>query len=118
MIDEAGRLSRVLGKPANAAVANHMRGYYIEAAYDILPIFSDQTHMTLEPYFRYESYDTQRDVSNLGFSRDKSKDIDLYIGGIQFKPIPQVVFKLDYRHFDPAKGGRADEVQALVGYVF
>ena len=117
-IDEAGRLSRVLGLPADKAVANHMRGYYVEAAYDILPIFHEQTHMTLEPYFRYESYDTQRDVSNLGFSRDKSKDIDLYIGGFQFKPIPQIVFKLDYRHFDPADGDRADEVQALVGYVF
>ena len=117
-IDEAGHLSRVLGKDADAAIANHMRGFYVEAAYDILPIFHDTTRMTLEPYFRYERYDTQRDVSNLVFSPDKSKDIDLYVAGLQFKPIPQVVFKLDFRHFDPAEGDRADEVQALVGYVF
>ena len=74
--------------------------------------------MSLEPYFRYEHYDTQQDVSDLLYTEDKSKDIDLYVAGLQFKPIPQVVFKLDFRHFDPADGDRADEVQALVGYVF
>ena len=117
-IDEAGRLSRVLAKDPTESIANHMRGWYVEAAYDILPLFYADTRMTLEPYFRYERYDTQRDVSNLGFARDRSKDIDLYIGGLQFKPISQVVLKLDYRHFDPSGGDRADEVQALVGYVF
>ena len=50
--------------------------------------------------------------------RDKSKDIKLYVAGLQFNPIPQIVFKLDFRHFDPANGDRADEVQFLAGYVF
>jgi hypothetical protein len=117
-VDEAGRLSRVLGKGPDESIANHMRGWYIEAAYDIMPLIVQDTRMSLEPYFRFESYDTQRDVSNLGFRRDKSKEIDLYTVGLQFKPISQVVFKLDYRHFDPDHGHRADEVQALVGYVF
>jgi len=128
-IDEAGSLSRTLDKgftvvdgvrvfDPTKSIANHMRGWYVEAAYDILPLFREDTRMSLEPYFRFEQYDTQRDVSNLGFTRDKSKGIDLYVAGLQFKPIPQVVFKLDYRHFDPAKGGRADEVQASMGYVF
>jgi len=117
-IDEAGGLSRVIGKLPTNSIAQHMRGWYAEAAYDILPIFLEGTRMSLEPYFRYESYDTQRDVSDLGFARDKSKDIDLYVAGLQFKPIPEVVFKLDFRHFDPADGDRADEVQALLGYVF
>jgi hypothetical protein len=117
-IDDAGRLSRALVKGPDESVANHMRGWYIEAAYDIMPLIQDDTRMSLEPYFRFESYDTQRDVSNLGFRRDKSKDIDLITVGLQFKPIYQVVFKLDYRHFDPDQGHRADEVQALVGYVF
>lgn len=116
-IDEAGSLSRVLGKDTDKSIASEMRGWYIEAAYDVLPLFLE-SNATLEPYFRYENFDTQRKVSNLGFSKDKSKDVDLYVAGIQYKPIPQVVFKLDYRHFDPRQGHRANEVQALVGYVF
>ena len=116
-VDEAGRLSRVLNKMPTASIAHHMRGWYVEAAYDIMPCILEDTRMSLEPYFRFEQYDTQRDVSG-GFARDKSKDIDLYVAGLQFKPIPQVVFKVDYRHFDPSRGGRADEAQASLGYVF
>ena len=115
-IDEAGSLSRALGKGQREAIASQMNGWYVEGGYDILPLFLD-TRATLEPYFRYEYYNTQQKVAD-SFDRDKSKDIDLYVAGLQFKPIPQVVFKVDYRHFDPADGDKADEIQALVGYVF
>ncbi len=120
-LDEAGRLSRIIDTTPSMtddSIAQHMRGWYVEAAYDILPLVAEGTRMSLEPYFRFESYDTQRDVSDLLYTRDKTKDIDLYVAGLQFKPIPEVVFKVDFRHFDPADGDRADEVQALVGYVF
>ena len=123
-IDEAGRLSRVLNKGSTASVAQQMRGWYLEAAYDILPLFMESTRASLEPYFRFERYDTQHDVADLGFDRDRTKDIDLYVAGVQFKPIRQIVFKLDYRHFDLARTSssgarqRADEVQGLLGYVF
>ncbi len=102
-VDEAGRLSRVLAKGATASVAQQMRGWYLEAAYDILPLLMESTRASVEPFFRFERYDTQRDVSDLGFDRDRTKDIDLYVAGVQFKPIPQLVFKLDYRHFELAR---------------
>lgn len=117
-INQAGRLSRVLGEDPDTSIAQQMRGFYVEAAYDILPLLIEQTRISLEPFFRFEKYDTQREVSNLGFMRDRSKDINLYEGGLQIKPIPQIVFKLDYRHFDPAKGKKTDEIEAAVGYVF
>ncbi|MBK7951736.1 MAG: hypothetical protein IPK00_23975 [Deltaproteobacteria bacterium] len=123
-VDEAGRLSRVLDLGATSAIAQQMRGWYLEAAYNVMPLFFEAPRMSLEPYFRFERYDTQREVSDLGFDRDRTKDVDLYVAGIQFKPIPQIVFKLDFRHFDLARTtaagsrDRADEVQGLVGYVF
>jgi len=123
-IDEAGRLSRVLGKSPTASIAQQMRGSYLEVAYDILPFFMESSRATVEPFFRYERYDTQRDVADLGFARDRTKEVDLYVAGLQVKPIPQIVFKLDFRHFDLAQTSssgarqRADEVQAMVGYVF
>ena len=116
-LDEAGALSRATGRAVNAAIANRMQGLYVEAGYDLLPLVIPETKMSLEPYFRYERYDTQKSVGD-GFIRDGSKDINLYIAGLQFKPIPQVVFKVDFRKFDLREGDRADEVQALVGYVF
>lgn len=132
-IDNAGRLSRSLDKgyvdggggarvfdpdESGTSIAQHMRGWYVEAAYDVLPWIHESTRMSLEPYVRFEQYDTQHDVSDLRYTRNKNKDINLFIAGLQFKPIPQVVFKVDYRNFDPDEGDRANEVQALVGYVF
>lgn len=123
-IDEAGRLSRVLALGTTSAIAQQMRGWYVEAGYDLMPLFFEAPRMSLEPFFRFERYDTQREVADLGFDRDRTKDVDLYVAGIQFKPIPQIVFKLDFRHFEQARTtatgarDRADEVQGLVGYVF
>lgn len=115
-IDEAGRLNRALGNAPTDAIASDMNGWYVEAGYDILPLFCD-TKASLEPFFRFESIDTQASVPD-GFAKDNSRDYDLYVAGLQFKPIPQVVFKADYRHFDLEDGHRANEIQALVGYVF
>lgn len=113
-IDEAGEHNRIL----KSGLANRMQGWYVEAGYDILPLFYE-SRATLEPFFRFEQYDTQHKRPT-GVVRDKSTDVDLYVAGLQFKPIPQVVFKVDYRHFDQRsrEGHRADEVQALVGYAF
>jgi len=116
-IDEAGNLSRVLELGMDASIANRMQGFYVEAAYDILPLLMPDTRASLEPYFRFEKYDTQARVPD-GFTKDRSKNTELYVAGLQFKPIPQVVFKVDYRKFDPRDGHKADQVQALVGYAF
>ena len=116
--DGAGGLERGL-LSATSAIANRMDGFYVEAAYDVLPLLCD-SKASLEPYFRYEMYDTQKSVQDagVGYARDRTKDVKLYVAGLQFKPIPQVVFKVDYRHFDPRSGDPADQIQGLVGYVF
>ncbi len=119
-VDEAGAVNRIDAQFAAADqrsdLASRMRGWYVEAGYDILPLFLE-TKATLEPFFRFESWDTQLEMPT-GFASDNSQEVDLYVAGIHFRPIPQVVFKVDYRHFDQDRGGRAHEAQALVGYVF
>jgi len=37
---------------------------------------------------------------------------------MSYKPIPQVVVKLDYRDFRAKRGALKDEVQASIGFVF
>ena len=94
-----------------------MYGGYAEIGYDLLPLVFPETEMSLEPFFRYEHVDTQQSVAN-GFSKNGNKEFDLYVVGLQYKPIPQVVIKLDYRDFDARKGSISDEVQASIGFVF
>lgn len=113
-IDDAGTLSRAAGQ----TVAEDIFGFYAEAAYDVLPLVFPDTTQYLSPFFRYEIFDTQDKVPR-GFRRAPGNDVQLYTVGLDYKPHPQVVLKLEYRNFNA--GGnkpRADEVNLGAGFVF
>ena len=93
-----------------------MLGGYAEIGYDVLPLVFE-SEMSLEPFFRYEHLDTQHAVAS-GFTKDLVRDYDLLVVGLSFKPIPQVVIKMDYRDFRAKRGSIADEFQASIGFVF
>ena len=114
-IDETGEFNRgYVGGETTPNLASQMQGWYVEGGYNVLQFF--ETKQTLEPFFRFEQVDTQQETS--GVPRDRTQDVNIYVAGLHYRPIPQVVFKLDYRNFDQQSGSRADEIQALVGYVF
>jgi hypothetical protein len=125
-IDQAGRLSTALRMVpdgggtelgASEAIASWMLGGYAEAAYDILPLFFPETSRSLSPYYRYEFYDTQWDMPS-GFASDDTREIQVHTVGMQFKPIPSVVIKADYRNRQAEQGQLADELNLGIGLVF
>ena len=89
----------------------------MEVGYDILPLFLPETTQSLSPFVRFERFDTQADVP-AGFTAAKVNDVALYTLGLSYKPIPNVVLKLDYRNFDPEAGQIADEVNIGFGFIF
>lgn len=116
-IDDARQLS--LGASgANRPIANQTYGWYLEAAYDFLPILRPGTTHYLAPFFRFERYNTQAHVP-AGFAPDRSRDRKLYTLGLSYKPIPNVTLKMDYRNYDN-KGPRnvADEFALGLGFAF
>lgn len=130
-VDDAADLSRALGPmpaafglpggtgelAAGEAVASRMLGLYAEVGYEVLQWLIPETEMSLEPFFRFEYVDTQNDVPT-GFARDRSEIVSTYTAGLHFKPIPNVVVKLDYRNRSAREGALGDEVNAGVGVVF
>ncbi len=102
---------------ASEVIADEMFGWYVEAAYDVMPWLFPDSGFYLAPFVRYERFDTQQSVPS-GFAADGSKDIRLITPGLSFKPHPNVVFKLDYRNFDADQGDIADEVQLGFGVAF
>jgi hypothetical protein len=115
-VDNAGQLSTALGLGTTSSVAKQMVGGYAEIGYDVLPLLVE-TNMSLRPFLRYEYLDTQHKVAS-GFRKDQSRDFNLFVYGLQYSPIPQVVVKLDYRDFRAKRGALKDEVQASIGFVF
>ena len=83
----------------------------------MLPLFLPGTRQSLWPFARLEWLDTQADVPS-GFTPDRSKAMRVTTLGVSYKPIPQIVFKLDYRELSPERGAIADEVNISFGFAF
>ncbi|MBI4381979.1 MAG: hypothetical protein HY574_12420 [candidate division NC10 bacterium] len=114
-IGDAEVLSAALG--ANGPISSRIVGGYAEVAYDILPLILPGTDMSLSPFLRFERLDTQADVP-AGFTPDRSRDIRVINAGLSFKPIPNVVVKLDYRNLEASAGQIADEFNVGFGFIF
>jgi hypothetical protein len=71
----------------------------------------------ISPYLRYEQLDTQEEVPS-GWSSSGAYDQEVLTAGIEVKPIPQVVFKLDYQWLkNEAKTG-VNRFNVAMGYLF
>ncbi|GAB6141350.1 FlxA-like family protein [Methylosoma difficile] len=112
-IDDAAALS----KHNSSTIGSENYGWYTEAGYDVLPLLMPSTTQYLAPFFRYEQLDTLASVP-VGFVDDESKDRYIYQFGLQYKPIPNVVIKADYRNFNAKKGILGDDVNLGFGFIF
>lgn len=114
-VDDAEALSAEKG----AEVAESVTGWYTEAAYDVLPLVFPGTTHYLAPFVRFErlGFDQARGA---GVAAGADRDFDLWVAGISYKPIPNVVLKFDYRNFRPDDdaNGKADEVNVGFGFIF
>jgi hypothetical protein len=93
-------------------------GWYAEAGYDILPLLFMDTNQALLPFFRYEHLDTIAKAPK-GFADDLTKDKQIFQFGLQYKPIPNVVIKADYRNITNKAGTKEpDDVNLGFGFIF
>jgi hypothetical protein len=100
-------------------VAEQMLGTYGEIGYDVMPLLWKDTKQSLSPFFRFEYIDTQQKMSAFAIANPLFKQ-KIYTVGLDYKPIPQIVFKVDYNHVTP-ESNVADVTNYVnfgVGYVF
>lgn len=108
-------------------VGKGAKGWYIEAAHDIMPYIGRGTEATLSPFVRHEKYDTQDNV--FAGSKDESQKRTVTTAGVGFKPIPNVVLKADYQWRDSGsdmpegKGtgldeNKIDQFNLGIGFIF
>jgi hypothetical protein len=98
-------------------VAENTFGWYLETAYDVLPLILPDTTHYLAPWVRYSEFDTQANVPD-GFDRKSARDRQIFEVGLSYKPIPQVVLKFDYRNQNNQGGDDPDEIRIGGGFVF
>lgn len=94
-------------------LADRLTGYYGEVGFDVLSVLAPGQRAQLTPFFRYENIDTQDQVPT-GFAPVTAQQNEIYTIGVNYKPIPQVVVKVDYENWD----NNFDRLNVLFGYVF
>lgn len=112
-IDDAEILSAVKGE----TIGTENYGWYTEIGYDVMPHFIHDTAQYLAPFFRFEKMDTIAKAPN-GFADDLSQDREIYQFGLQYKPIPNVVIKADYRNRSAKRGELSDDFNLGFGFIF
>ncbi|HEY8157451.1 MAG TPA: hypothetical protein VIF10_01995 [Methylobacter sp.] len=101
----------------NTIVGSENYGVYSELGYDILPLLWKDTTQYLAPFFRYERLNTVAKAPT-GFANDPTKDWQIYQVGLQYKPIPNVVLKADYRNYTAKQGQLPDDFNLGFGFIF
>lgn len=107
----------ILSAAAGQTIGSENYGWYSEVGYDVLPLLIPDTLQYLAPFFRYEQMDTIASAPT-GFADDLSQDRKIYQFGLQYKPIPNVVIKADYRNFTAKKGDLPDDFNLGFGFIF
>lgn len=86
-------------------------GWLVQAAYS-LPL---RGTMTLDPFVRYEMFNTQASLP-LGFVADPANRDRVLTTGFSFHPIHEIVVKVDYQKF--IENSANDRVNVGLGYMF
>lgn len=86
-------------------------GWLVQGAYT----FGLGGDVTLSPFLRYERYNTQAHLP-LGLISDPANRDKVFTAGVSFKPISDVVVKLDYQKF--IENSTNDRINLGLGYMF
>jgi hypothetical protein len=113
-LDDVAELNDELGLSGNRSIGEKLTGQYVEAGYDVLAGRSDQAFI---PFGRWETYNTQDEVPG-GFSADPATDVEVLTLGFSYKPIDQIVLKVDHQNFDNEAGTGIDQFNVLLGWIF
>ena len=108
-------------------VGKEVGGWYLQAAYDILPLIRAGTEMGLSPFVRFEQYDTNKEV--ISGAPDPTLDRTITTFGFGFKPHPNVVIKADYQWKDTKSdktegtatgqdSNKIDQFNIGIGFIF
>ncbi|WP_305908953.1 hypothetical protein Q9L42_008075 [Methylomarinum sp. Ch1-1] len=114
-IDDTATLSAAKGE----VIGEESFGWYAEVGYDVMPHLFPETTQYLAPFFRYERLDTVASVAaGNAFGDDPTMDRQIFQVGVNYKPIPNVVIKADYRNWDSEGGDLPDDFNLGLGFIF
>ena len=97
----------------SANLGSELKGWYAEAAYNLLPLSKKQK---LDAFLRYEMYDTHAATQKAGISRNLGYNRNDITAGLSYHLATGAVVKADYQIFDNAAIGNKSKGQLNIGF--
>ena len=116
-LDDVTELNNELFLVGDESVGEELVGWHAELGYDVLSWLRPGSDAELTPFVRFEAFDTQAAVPS-GFASNPVNDVEILTLGLDWKPTPGVVVKLDYMDVDNEAGGCTNQFNIALGYVF
>ena len=114
-IGDAAEVNVLRNATGTASVGERFEGGYVEGGFDVLSFRGGTA--SLVPFVRYERLDTQKEVP-AGFARDRANDVRVWTVGANYRPIPQIVLKVDYQDFENEARTGVDQWNIGLGWLF
>ena len=114
-LDDVAQLNAALGLTGSGSVGEKLKGYYLQLGYDVLAGRGGESAFI--PYARWETYNTQDEVP-AGFRANPANDVESLTLGFAYKPIEQLILKVDHQDVDNEAETGLDQFNVLLGYVF
>ena len=97
----------------DADLGSELKGWYAEAAYNLLPIGKEQK---LDAFLRYEQYDTHAATNDAGIDRNLAYNRNEWTTGLSYHIAQGAVVKADYQILDNATVGNESSGQFNLGF--
>lgn len=94
-------------------LGSELKGWYLEAAYNLLPLSKEQR---LDAFVRYEQYDTHAATEKAGIQRNLGYNRNEWTTGLSYHIAQGAVVKADYQIFDNAILGNNSFGQLNLGF--
>jgi hypothetical protein len=114
-LDDVADLNQALRFTGNQSVGESLKGHYVQLGYDVLAGRGGE--QAFIPYARWEAYNTQDEVPR-GFAANPANDVESLTLGFAYKPIDQIVVKVDHQDIDNEAGTGTDQFNVLLGWIF
>lgn len=94
-------------------LGSELKGWYTEAAYNLLPLSKEQK---LDAFVRYEQYDTHAATKDAGIDRNLAYNRNEWTTGLNYHIAPGAVVKADYQILDNASENNESKGQFNLGF--
>lgn len=116
-IDDAAQFNQAMNLEGAAGLAERMEGGYVLFGYNVFSQTSDVGGYAFTPYVKFERVDTQASMP-MGYNRSLSTLNNFRTIGFEFKPIPNVVVKVDHMWVTNDADSGLNQFNIALGYGF